>query len=159
MPADRVEDIKIPPIRNGTVIDHITDGQSLNVLKILGVNENNIDSSISIGIHVSTNKAGMKWKDIVKLEDMELDPITVSKIALIAPQATISIIRDYYIAEKFNVKLDESVTGIVKCSNPNCITNKGEPILPEFEVTSKYPVQLKCCYCEKVVNHISDNLL
>ena len=69
MPADRVEDIKIPPIRNGTVIDHITDGQSLNVLKILGVNENNIDSSISIGIHVSTNKAGMKWKDIVKLED------------------------------------------------------------------------------------------
>ena len=67
MPADRVEDIKIPPIRNGTVIDHITDGQSLNVLKILGVNENNIDSSISIGIHVSTNKAGMKWKDLTKI--------------------------------------------------------------------------------------------
>ncbi|MBO7410006.1 MAG: aspartate carbamoyltransferase regulatory subunit, partial [Candidatus Methanomethylophilaceae archaeon] len=73
MPADRVEDIKIPPIRNGTVIDHITDGQSLNVLKILGVNENTIDSSISIGIHVSTNKAGMKWKDIIKIEDRELD--------------------------------------------------------------------------------------
>ena len=159
MPADRVEDIKIPPIRNGTVIDHITDGQSLNVLKILGVNENNIDSSISIGIHVSTNKAGMKWKDIVKLEDMELDPITVSKIALIAPQATISIIRDYYVAEKFAVKLPESIVGLVRCSNPNCITNKGEPVSPRFFVENQCPPKLRCVYCDRILQNISDNLL
>ncbi len=91
-----IADIKIPPIRNGTVIDHIENGQALNVLKILGVNENNIDSGISIGMHVPTTKETKKWKDIVKLEDMELDETTVSKIALIAPDATISIIRDYY---------------------------------------------------------------
>ena len=67
------QEIKIPPIRNGTVIDHITSGQALNVLKILGVNEDNIDSTISIGIHVATSHEEMKWKDIVKLEDMEID--------------------------------------------------------------------------------------
>ena len=157
--ANEIEDIKIPPIRNGTVIDHITDGQSLNVLKILGVNENNIDSSISIGIHVTTNKEGEKWKDIIKLEDMELDPITVSKIALIAPQATISIIRDYYVAEKFAVKLPESIVGLVRCSNPNCITNKGEPVSPRFFVENQCPPKLRCVYCDRILQNISDNLL
>ncbi len=157
-PAE-VEDIKIPPIRNGTVIDHITDGQALNVLKILGVNENNVDSCISIGIHVTTNRSGEKWKDIVKLEDMELDPVTVSKIALIAPNATISIIRDYYVAEKYDVKLPEYVVGLVRCSNPNCITNKGEPVSPKFLVEVNCPPKLRCVYCDRILQNISDNLM
>ncbi|MCQ2071229.1 MAG: aspartate carbamoyltransferase regulatory subunit, partial [archaeon] len=130
--APEVEDIKIPPIRNGTVIDHIPNGQALNVLRVLSVNEDNIDSGISIGIHVKSTKGDSKWKDVVKLEDMELDNTAVSKIALIAPNATISIIRDYYIAEKFNVELGDKVVGLVRCSNPNCITNKGEPVQPKF---------------------------
>ena len=154
-----IAEIKIPPIRNGTVIDHIENGQALNVLKILGVNENNIDSGISIGMHVPTTKESKKWKDIVKLEDMELDETTVSKIALIAPEATISIIRDYYVAEKFDVKLGDKVVGLVRCSNPNCITNRGEPVSPEFNVIGRHPPQLRCCYCDRMLTNISDNLL
>ena len=150
-----IAEIKIPPIRNGTVIDHIENGQALNVLKILGVNENNIDSGISIGMHVPTKK----WKDIVKLEDMELDETTVSKIALIAPEATISIIRDYYVAEKFDVKLGDKVVGLVRCSNPNCITNKGEPVSPKFFVENRNPPRLRCVYCDRILLNISDNLI
>ncbi|MCQ2085727.1 MAG: aspartate carbamoyltransferase regulatory subunit [archaeon] len=157
--APQVDDIKIPPIRNGTVIDHITDGQALNVLKILGVNENNVDSSISIGIHVATTKEGEKWKDLIKLEDMELDQVAVDKIALIAPNATISIIRDYYVAEKFNVELPDKIVGLVRCSNPNCITNKGEPVDPKFFVEVRNPPKLRCVYCDRVLQNISDNLL
>ncbi len=154
-----IADIKIPPIRNGTVIDHIENGQALNVLKILGVNENNIDSGISIGMHVPTTKETKKWKDIVKLEDMELDETTVSKIALIAPDATISIIRDYYVAEKFDVELGDKVVGLVRCSNPNCITNKGEPVSPQFSVEDRHPPRLRCVYCDRVLMNISDNLI
>ena len=151
--------IEIPPIGNGTVIDHIENGQALNVLKILGVNENNIDSGISIGMHVPTTKESKKWKDIVKLEDMELDETTVSKIALIAPEATISIIRDYYVAEKFDVKLGDKVVGLVRCSNPNCITNKGEPVSPKFFVENRNPPRLRCVYCDRILLNISDNLI
>ena len=154
-----IAEIKIPPIRNGTVIDHIENGQALNVLKILGVNENNIDSGISIGMHVPTTKESKKWKDIVKLEDMELDETTVSKIALIAPEATISIIRDYYVAEKFDVKLGDKVVGLVRCSNPNCITNKGEPVSPKFFVENRNPPRLRCGYCDRILLNISDNLI
>jgi aspartate carbamoyltransferase regulatory subunit len=153
-----IKEVRLTPIRNGTVIDHISCGQALNVVKILGINENNIYSSISMGIHVSSNTLG-GWKDIIKIEDMELDSKTAEKIALIAPDATISIVRDYHVAEKYNVKLGERVIGLAKCSNPNCITNKGEPIKPEFQVISKYPVQLRCCYCDRILMNISDNLL
>lgn len=152
------KEVKLAPIRNGTVIDHIACGQALNVMKILGVNENNIDSSISIGIHVASGK-GMEWKDIVKIEDRELDAKTVDKIALIAPDATIAIIRDYYVAEKFSVRLDDHVVGLARCSNPNCITNRGEPVAPEFTVESRHPPQLRCCYCDRILTRVSDNLL
>ncbi len=153
-----IKEIKLPPIRNGTVIDHIACGQALNVMKILGVNESNIDSSISIGMHVSSAK-GSEWKDIIKIEDRELDSTTVDKIALIAPDATIAIIRDYYVAEKFSVKLDDHVVGLARCSNPNCITNRGEPVSPEFKVEGRHPPQLRCSYCDRILTNISDNLL
>ncbi len=152
-------EIKIPPIRNGTVIDHITSGQALNVLKILGVNEYNIDSTISIGMRVYTSRQDMKWKDIVKLEDTEIDAVAASKIALIAPQATISIIRDYYVADKYQVKLEDTVVGLVKCSNPNCITNKGEPVSPRFSVECRDPPKLRCMYCDRDLTNISAHLL
>ena len=145
-----IKEVKLAPIRNGTVIDHITCGQALNVMKILGVNENNIDSS---------SAKTTEWKDIIKIEDRELDSKTVDKIALIAPDATIAIIRDFYVAEKYQVRLDDHVVGLARCSNPNCITNRGEPVKPEFTVVSRHPPQLRCCYCDRMLTNISDNLL
>jgi aspartate carbamoyltransferase, regulatory subunit len=153
-----MKEIKIAPIRNGTVIDHITSGQALNVLKILGVNETNIDSTISVAMHVASKK-GVGWKDVVKVEDRELDPETVDKIALIAPDASIVIIRDYYVAEKTKVNLTDVITGLARCSNPNCITNMGEPVEPQFDVVSKNPPTLRCAYCDRTLVNISDNLL
>ena len=152
------KEFKLAPIRNGTVIDHIACGQALNVMKILGVNENNIYSSISIGIHVSSAKDG-GWKDIIKIEDRELSTDIVDKIALIAPDVTIAIIRNYTVAEKFAVKLEDNVVGLAKCANPNCITNMGEPIQTEFVVISRDPVSLRCAYCDRTLVNISDNLL
>ena len=92
-----MDDFKITPIRNGTAIDHIAVGQAINVLKILNVNENTISSAVSIAMHVWSKKAN-GWKDIIKIEDRELDRRTIDKIGLIAPDATISIIRDYAVA-------------------------------------------------------------
>ena len=153
-----MDDFKITPIRNGTVIDHITPGQALNVLKILNVNENTLNSTISVAMHVKSSK-GCGWKDIVKIEDRELDAKTLDKIALIAPNATYGIIRDFYVAEKTSVRLDDRVCGLARCSNPDCITNKGEPVETEFIVVSRDPPVLRCAYCDRVLMNISDNLI
>jgi len=153
-----IKEVRLTPIKNGTVIDHIACGQALNVIKILGINENNIYSSISVGIHVSSSTLG-GWKDIVKIEDRELDSKTAEKIALVAPDATISIVRNCQVDEKYKVKLGDKVVGLAKCSNPNCITNKGEPVATEFKIISKYPMQLRCCYCDKILMNITDHLI
>lgn len=151
------KEIKLAPIKNGTVIDHIATGEALNVLKILGVNEY-MDSTISVGIRVSSQKTS-GWKDIIKIEDCELDQNTVDKIALIAPDATISIIRNYYVAEKYKVSQENHVVGLARCCNPNCITNKNEPIETEFEVISRRPTRLRCMYCDRELCNVSDSLL
>ena len=153
-----MEDLKVAPIRNGTVIDHIKQGQALNVLRILGVNEGNVDSSIIVAMHVPS-RCDEGWKDIVKVEDRELDQSTLDKIALIAPNATIVIIRDYFVAEKKKVRLNDHVKGLARCSNPNCITNMGEPIEPEFDIVCLNPPTLRCMYCERNITDISNNLL
>lgn len=152
-----MDDFKISPIRNGTAIDRIKCGQAINVLKILNIDENTINSAVSIAMHVKSDK--VEWKDIIKIEDRELDPQTVAKIALIAPDASISIIRDFNVAHKYRASVPDHVCGIVKCSNPNCITNMGEPISPEFDVISREPLVLSCSYCERKLNNISEHLL
>ncbi|WP_019176408.1 aspartate carbamoyltransferase regulatory subunit [Methanomassiliicoccus luminyensis] len=150
-----MKDFRVTPIRNGTVIDHIDPGMALKVLRIIRVNEN-VQSTVSVLMHVPSKKEG--WKDVVKVEDRELDPKEVDKISLIAPKATINIIRDFNVAEKYTVKMPEVVKGIVHCDNPNCITNKGEPVETEFVVESKRPVIIRCLYCDRIQENFADRL-
>ncbi|MDP0947621.1 aspartate carbamoyltransferase regulatory subunit, partial [Klebsiella pneumoniae] len=78
-------------------------GMALKVLRIIGMADGGkVQSPVSVLMHVPSKKEG--WKDVVKVEDRELDPREVDKIALIAPKATINIIRDFNVAEKYNVK-------------------------------------------------------
>ncbi len=152
-----MKEFKVTPIRNGTVIDHIDCGMALKVLRIIGVSSNNVSSPISVLMHVPSKKAG--FKDVVKVEDRELDPKEVDKISLISPEATINIIRDFNVAEKFKVNLPQVVRGIVRCGNPSCITNLNEPVEPEFSVESKKPPTLRCIYCDRILDDTAEHLI
>jgi aspartate carbamoyltransferase regulatory subunit len=145
-----VRELKITPIKNGTVIDHIANGLALEVLKIIGVESLDKDSTVSVALHVRSNRLG--WKDIVKVENMELSPRKVNAIALVSPTATISIIRDFKVREKRPVDLPERIVGILRCPNLNCISNQSEPLESEFEVTQRRPVVLTCAYCDRQVD-------
>lgn len=151
-----MKELKIQPIKNGTVIDHIKEGNALKVLRILGIPEGH-SSIISVAINV---KSRLGKKDIVKVENRELHPKEVDKIALISPKATINIIRDYEVAEKHRVELPDKVSGIVKCSNPTCISNAdNEPVQSKFKVINKDPPQIKCYYCEREPDDIADRII
>jgi aspartate carbamoyltransferase regulatory subunit len=143
------KELYVKKIRNGSVIDHISAGHALDVLKILGIGggEGHI---VSVAMNVSS-KTDSK-KDIVKVENRELKPSEVDKIALIAPNATINIIRDYEVAEKTRVKLPESIRGIVRCANPACVSNAGEPVEPKFLVERQDPLRLRCFYCVRIMD-------
>lgn len=149
-----MKELRVTPIRNGTVIDHIPAGMSLKVLKILGITGEKSDSTVTVAMRVTSKKK--KLKDIVKVEDRELEKREVDKIALVAPKATINIIRNYDVKEKHKVKLPEVARGILKCDNPNCITNLREPVETEFVVISDSPVRLRCTYCERELESVVD---
>jgi aspartate carbamoyltransferase regulatory subunit len=145
------KELYVKKIRNGTVIDHISAGHALDVVKILGIGHGAGDI-VSIAMNVPSKTASKK--DIVKVENRELKPSEVDKIALIAPSATINIIRDYEVAEKTRVKLPDSIRGIVRCANPACVSNAGEPVEPTFMVERQDPLRLRCFYCSRIMEKI-----
>ena len=136
--------LHVSKIRNGTVIDHITGGHALDVAKILGITGRE-RKVITIAINVPSRL--FKRKDIVKIEGRALNPKEVHKIALLAPHATINIIRDFKVIEKQRVKLPKAIEDIIKCANPACISNSNEPVQAKFYVKSEDPLLLKCHYC------------
>lgn len=149
--------LRVTPLENGTVIDHIPAGQALNVLKILGIYKTT-DVTISLLMNVSSRRSGKK--DIFKVENRELKEDEVNKIALIAPGATINIIRNCEVVEKYCVDMPDMISGVMRCPNPNCISNTDEPIKSQFLVKSKNPVVLRCLYCEQpIFENIADYLI
>ena len=142
------EEMRVRRIKHGTVIDHITAGQALNVLRILGIS-GTTRAVVTVAMNVPSGVLGLK--DIVKVEDRELEEEEVDRISLIAPNATINIIRDFEIVDKYCVDLPERLEGVVKCGNPNCISNTNEPVISKFMVNKK-PVELRCIYCDHVIS-------
>jgi aspartate carbamoyltransferase regulatory subunit len=150
-----MKELKIPLIKDGTVIDHITAGNAVKVLHILGIPKTS-SSIVSVAMNV---RSRLGKKDIVKVENREIDPNEVNKIALIAPKATINIIREYEVAKKYRVKLPDEIIGIVRCSNPTCVSNASEPVKSRFIVTNKETPQIKCYFCEREPEDIADRII
>jgi aspartate carbamoyltransferase regulatory subunit len=144
----------ISQIRDGTVIDHITAGEALNVLRILGI-VGATQERLSIATNVSSGKVGRK--DIVKVENRELRQVEVDRIALIAPDATINIIRDYTVCEKMGVQIPRLLRGVIHCPNPECISNTHEPIESRFAVHDR---ALRCEYCDwRITRNITEHII
>ena len=133
-------------IKDGTVIDHIPPRSLFKVISILGLEK--LNAQVTFGNNLDSKKHGKKG--IVKIADRFFDDDEVNKIALVAPEAILNIIRDYQVVEKHEVKVPHKVTGIVKCLNPKCITNN-EAVITKFYVAEFKPITLKCHYCEKMV--------
>jgi len=136
--------LRVSKIKNGTVIDHITGGHALDVIKILRIT-GRVDGVVTVAMNVPSKK--LKVKDMVKIEGRELKAEEVDKIALLAPHATINIVRNYKVVEKQRVKLPNVIRGIVKCANPACISNSSEPVQPTFYVDNEDPLRIRCHYC------------
>ena len=142
------QELYVRKIKDGSVIDHITSGFALDVLKILGINGKD-GEVVSVAMNVESKH--LKAKDIVKIQNRELKPSEVDKIALIAPNATINIIRNYDVASKKVVELPSSIHGIIKCDNPSCVSNSREPVEPRLAVHQQEPIRLRCFFCGHVM--------
>ena len=143
------EGMLVRKIRNGTVIDHVPAGRALHVLRILGITGEE-GYRVAVVMNVESRKLGRK--DIVKIEDRFMEPGEVDKIALVAPTATINIIKDYKIIGKRKVEAPKILRGILRCINPTCITRKPrEPITPRFRRIPGARLRYQCLYCGTII--------
>jgi aspartate carbamoyltransferase regulatory subunit len=139
--------MSVSAIQNGTVIDHVPAMYLFKVIQILGLDR--IDNQITFGTNLESKKLGRKA--IIKISGVYFEDEDINRIALVAPDAKLNIIRDYEVVEKKVVVVPDTITGIAKCMNPKCITNY-EHVTTKFKVVSRKNVALKCHYCEKITN-------
>ena len=138
---------RVTAIRNGTVVDHIPSGYAMQVISILRINTDRA-TPVSLVMNVPSDKLGRK--DVLKIEDRELDQEDLDRLALIAPVASIAIIRNHAVAEKMKVELADDLVNIAKCSFSNCITKSPrEPLPQRMRVISRDPLEVRCYYCGK----------
>ncbi len=149
-----VKHLSVSGIENGTVIDHIPAKNLFKVISILALEK--FDNQITFGTNLESKKLGKKA--IIKVAGKTFVDDDVNKIALVAPEAKLNIIKDYKVVEKYNVVVPEEIVGIAKCVNPKCITNH-EQIKTKFTVIPGDEIALKCIYCEKITDQEHLNIM
>jgi aspartate carbamoyltransferase regulatory subunit len=138
--------MKIDPIKNGIVIDHIEAGKGQMVYDFLGLSQ--ADCMVALIKNVPSKNMGKK--DIIKI-DADIS-VALDVLGYIAPEATVNIIKDNNIVEKRKVQLPETLTNVVKCKNPRCITSVEPGIAQTFKLVDRENKVYRCIYCEAKAN-------
>lgn len=142
---------KVYRIDNGTAIDHIPSPLALKVIEILGIAREGI---VTVGMNFPSKRLGKK--DVVKIENHILERRETDLIALVAPTATINIIENSRVKEKRKIHLPDDIRGLLKCPNPNCVTNVQSYVESRFHLVSRdgngqtADIRLRCHFCERV---------
>ncbi len=132
----------IDAIKNGIVIDHIAAGKAMDLYQILGLGD--LDCSVAILKNVTSGKLGRK--DIIKIDqNLELD---WDVIGYVDPNITVNIIRDGEQVEKRQLKLPDTITNVLQCRNPRCITSIEQELPQTFKLTDRAARVYRCLYCE-----------
>ncbi len=141
------QELQVAALKNGTVIDHIPSAKIFEVMNLLHLE--NIRTPVTVGFNLKSQKMGSK--SIIKIADKFFTDEEVNQLSVITPNVTLSIIRDYEVTEKKEVKMPHELTGIVRCDNRKCITNN-EPMQTRFQLTNKEKGILRCQYCNREVS-------
>ena len=134
--------MNIDSITNGVVIDHITAGRGMILYTLLGLDK--ADCSVAIIKNVTSGKMGKK--DIIKV-DAEI-PINLDVIGYVDSSATVNIIKDGKLVEKKTIGMPDTLTNVIKCKNPRCITSVEQELDHVFNLADKDEGTYRCIYCE-----------
>ena len=135
--------LNVGAIKEGFVLDHIKAGMSLSIYHDLKLDE--LDCCVAIIKNAKSNKMGKK--DILKVE-CNIDNLDLDILGFIDHNITVNIIKDERLVEKRALKLPTSVTNVIKCKNPRCITSIEQELDQIFLLTDPEHEVYRCKYCE-----------
>ena len=138
--------MNIDAIRNGIVLDHIKAGKSMEIYRFLGLDS--LDCSVAIIKNAPSHKQGRK--DIIKI-DSAMEP-DLDILGFIDPEITVNYIQDGVLVEKKSLSLPKTLTNVLKCKNPRCITSCEQELDHVFRLADEEKKLYRCVYCETKAN-------
>ena len=134
--------MNIDSIENGVVIDHISAGRGMQLYELLDL------GSLGVPVAIIQNATSKKMgkKDIIKV-DADI-PVNLDIIGYVDPDATVNIIKNGKLVEKLSIGMPETLTNVLKCYNPRCITQTEQELPHIFKLTNKEQKVYRCIYCE-----------
>lgn len=134
--------MNIDSIKDGFVIDHITAGRGMRIYELLELSK--LDVPVAIITNAGSKKMGKK--DIIKIDGAV--PLNLEVIGYADPKVTVNVIKDSKLCEKLTIPMPETLTNVIFCKNPRCITSVEQEINHIFKLTDKEENVYRCIYCE-----------
>jgi aspartate carbamoyltransferase regulatory subunit len=134
--------MNIDGVNTGVVLDHIKAGKGMMIYELLRLDK--LDCCVAMIMNAKSQKYGLK--DIIKI-DGDID-INVDVLGYIDNNITVNIVKDGSLIKKVHLDLPETLTDVIKCSNPRCITSTEQGIIHKFYLADKEHKIYRCCYCD-----------
>lgn len=134
--------MNIDGVTTGIVLDHIKAGKSMQIYNYLRLDK--LDCSVAVVQNVASSKYGKK--DIIKIDDeIELD---FEMLGYIDSNITVNRVKDGKLLKKEHLELPETLTDVIKCKNPRCITSVEQEITHVFKLADREKKIYRCAYCD-----------
>lgn len=134
--------MNIDGVNTGIVLDHIKAGKSMQIYELLGLEK--LDCCVAIIQNAKSEKYGLK--DIIKI-DGDID-INLDVLGYVDNNITVNIVKNGDLQRKVHLDLPETLTDVIKCSNPRCITSTEQGIVHKFYLADREHKIYRCCYCD-----------
>ncbi|RSX56002.1 aspartate carbamoyltransferase regulatory subunit [Bifidobacterium dolichotidis] len=147
--------MEVTSIQDGIIIDHVPAGTALKVLQYLAIDP--AHTRLALIMNAPSTKLGTK--DMIKIECHQagtccngcsgISDIDLDVLGLLAPQATVDVVRDGAIAEKIHPDKPAHVTNIITCVNPRCVTTSERGLTQRFHLSNSGHGEYRCDYCDE----------
>ena len=126
----------------GIVLDHIKAGKSMQIYELLKLEK--LNNCVAVIQNADSSKYGKK--DIIKID--QLIDLDLDVLGYIDSNITVNIVKDGKLYEKKRLELPETLTNVIKCKNPRCITSIEQEIVQKFKLVNKDKKVYRCAYCD-----------
>ncbi len=136
--------LNISGLNEGVVLDHIQAGKSMDIYKYLNLDK--LDCEVAIIKNAKSSKMGKK--DIIKI-DGSIEQLDLDILGYVDRNITVNIIKNNEIVEKRKVSRPRTITNVIKCKNPRCITSIEQELPHIFHLADEENATYRCAYCEE----------
>lgn len=134
--------MNIDGVTTGIVLDHIKAGKAMQIYNHLHLNK--LNCSVAVLQNVKSSKYGKK--DIIKIDELiELD---FEMLGYIDSNITVNYVQDGKLLKKEHLELPDTLTDVIQCKNPRCITSIEQEIEHVFKLVDREKKTYRCAYCD-----------